>query len=458
MQYQKPVLRQEQKLKLTPQLYQAISLMALPIQELRNKIQEEIEKNPALEIVEDNSVVSLDEITKKDDENSIIEETFDFSFSRNRRNSSEDLKRQFMEGTLSRAESLYDHLMWQLRLQRISEDEQRIGELLIQNLDDNGFHIDAPEVLVKEFEIKILTDIMKLIQNFDPIGVCTKDFKESLLVQIKNHYEPNPYAQKIIDEYIKLLEKGKLSEIAKKMKISEEEVKEAVVFIKTLDPMPGRNYSTETPKYVIPDIMVKLKDGEFIIVLNDEEIPVLSVNPFFKEINEDKNQSESGAKELNKFVTANINDARWFIRSIGHRNETLLKTTKAIIEFQRNFFRNGPKFLAPLILKDVAREIEVHEATVSRVTSGKYIQTEWGIFELKYFFSNSITGSSSSGSKFSKQAVKEIIKEMIIDNLEEKQLSDSKIAEILLQRGIKIARRTVTKYRRELNINSSFLR
>ncbi len=457
MQYQKPVLRQEQKLKLTPQLYQAINLMALPIQDLRLKIQEEIEKNPALEIVEDNSVVSLDEITKKEQEYSIFEETSDFGFFRSRNRDSSDSKRQFIEGTLTRLESLYDHLMWQLRLQHISKDSYRIGELLIQNLDDNGFHIEEPEIFVKEYELETLYEVMKLIQNFDPIGVCTKDFKESLIVQIDNNIETNPHAHEIISEYVKLLEKNRLGDIAKKMKISQEEVQTAFDFIKTLDPMPGRNYSTEAPRYVIPDIMIKLKDGEFVIILNDEEIPVLSVNPFFKEISDEKNKSET--KELNRFVNTNINDARWFIRSIGHRNETLLKTVRAIVEFQRDFFRNGPKYLVPLVLKDIAKEIDVHEATVSRVTSSKYIQTEWGIFGLKYFFSNSITGSSSDGSKYSKQAVKEIIKEIIIDdNTENKQLSDSKIAEILLQRGIKIARRTVTKYRRELKINSSFLR
>jgi RNA polymerase sigma-54 factor len=346
--------------------------------------------------------------------------------------------------------------MWQLRLQKISDDEYRIGEILIQNLDDNGFHIEDPESIVKEYEKDTLKKVMKIIQGFDPIGVCTKDFKESLLVQINNHFEPNPHALEIVEKHFKLLERGKHADIAKKMKITEEKVRLAEEFIKTLDPMPGRNYSTERAKYVIPDVLVKLKDGEFVIVLNDEEIPVLSVNPFFEEISDEKNTKDT--KELNKFVTEKINDARWFIRSIGQRNETLLKTVRAIVEFQRDFFRNGPKYLVPLVLKDVAREIDVHEATVSRATKEKYIQTEWGIFELKYFFSNAITGSGSRGSKYSKQAVKEIIKEIIMNNTEEKQLSDSKIAEILLQRGIKIARRTVAKYRGELNINSSFLR
>lgn len=456
MQTQRPEFRQEQKLKLTQKIIQAINIMTLPIQDLRTRIQEEVEKNPALEIIEDNFVVSIDEISKKEPEYSIFEETSDSGFRIKRSTDSEDSKRQFMEGTLTRSESLYDHLMWQLRLQKVSEDWYRIGEILIQNLDDNGFHIEDPESIVKDYEIPILEKVIKIIQTFDPIGVCTKDFKESLLVQVDNFYKPNPNAREIIEKYFKQLEKGKYTEIAKKIKISEDEVKLAADFIKTLDPMPGRNYSTEKPKYVIPDVMVKLKDGEFVIVLNDEEIPVLSVNPFFKEINDNKNKKVE--KDLNKFVTEKINDARWFIRSIGQRNETLLKTVRVIVEFQRDFFRNGPKYLVPLVLKDVAKEIDVHEATVSRATKEKYIQTEWGIFELKYFFSNSITGSSSAGSKFSKQAVKEIMKEIIINNTEEKQLSDSKIAEILLTRGIKIARRTVAKYRSELNINSSFLR
>jgi RNA polymerase sigma-54 factor len=456
LQLQKPVLKQEQRLKLTPQLFQAIKLMALPLPDLRLKIQEELEKNPALEILEDPSTVSLEEVTKKDPgDYDVFEETSDYGYDRERAEEASNLKRQFIEGTLSRPESLQDHLLWQLRLQPIDPEDFRIGELLIQNLDPNGFHIEPPEILVKEQEFETMHSLMEMIQSFDPVGVCTEDFRESLLVQIKNHPHPHSRAAEIVEKYMDLLEKGKDEEIARKMKIGGDELQDAIDFIKTLDPLPGRNFYTEPPRYVIPDVLVKSRDGDLVIVLNDEEIPVLGISPFFKNVLKDKNQGKE--KQLNQFVNANLNDARWFIRSIGQRNETLLKVSRVIVEFQRNFFRSGPKYLAPLTLKDIAKEIGVHEATVSRITTNKYIQTEWGVFELKYFFTNSISGPGSSGSRFSKQGVKEIIKE-IIEEEGDRQLTDRKIAELLSSRGINIARRTVSKYRKELDIDSSFKR
>ena len=447
-------MRQEQRLKLTPQIYQAIKLMSLPILDLKLKIQEELEKNPALEIVEDNSTVSLDDVTKRDTEDyNSFEEGSDPGYSKREAEEASKLKRQFIEGALARPESLQDHLIWQLKLQPINSSWYEIGELLIHNLDQNGFHRERPESLVKEENKGLLEPVIKLIQKFDPSGVCTKDYKESLLVQIENHAEPYPPSRQIVEKFLDLLEKSKYREIAGKMKISEQEVREAVDFIKTLDPMPGRNYVTESPRYVIPDVIVKFQSGDFVIILNDEQIPVLGINSFFMDIVKDKNNK----KDLKQFAKSNLKDAEWFIHSIGQRNTTLLKCCRTIIEFQRDFFRSGPKYLKPLILKDIATEIGVHEATVSRITTAKYIQTEWGIFELKYFFSNSISGTGSAGSTFSKQGVKEILKE-IVEQEVGTQLTDNKITEMLSERGIKIARRTVSKYRKELDIPSSFQR
>jgi RNA polymerase sigma-54 factor len=225
-----------------------------------------------------------------------------------------------------------------------------------------------------------------------------------------------------------------------------------VAYIKSLEPLPGRNFCGEEPRYVIPDLRVKIVEGEFVIVLNDEEIPVLGINPFFSRIRNDAAHKKE--KDLKSFVTQNINDAKWFIRSINQRNENLVKVCRAIVDFQREFFRRGSQYLVPLTLKDIAAEVGVHEATVSRITTGKYVQTEWGIFELKYFFTNSISGVGSGGSRFSKEGVKQIIKEMI--QKEERNLSDNEIVDILANRGIKIARRTISKYRSELGILSSF--
>ncbi len=459
MQTQRPVLRQEQRLRMTPQLYQAIRMMAMPIQDLRQTIREELEKNPALEIVEDKTIVSLDDIRNqnRDDPQDYFDDSSDTGYSNSRRNTGEDKKRKFMEGVLSRPESLHEHLIWQLRLQRLSDDEYKIGELIIRNLDDNGFHIEPPESLVPESDSKTVKRLIEMIQTFDPVGVCSKDYREAILVQIKNHPCPYPGSYEVVDNYLKLLEKGKYKEISKSIHKSEKDVEAIRSFLHTLEPMPGRKYSNEPPRYVIPDVLVKHKDGDFIIVINDEEIPVLSVNPFFTEL-DDKKKKKKESKNINDFVKSNVRNARWFIKSIHQRNATLLKTCKAIIEFQREFFFKGPKYLAPLTLKDIAGDIGVHEATVSRITNGKYMQTEWGIYELKYFFSNSITGPGSTGSKYSKEGVKQIIKEIIEKGGSGKKLSDKKISEILANRGINIARRTVAKYRKELDIESSYNR
>ncbi len=454
MQVQRPVLRQEQKLKMTPQLYQAIKMMAMPIQDLRNAIREELEKNPALEVVEDKSTVSWDDIKSQssDDPIDYFDDSSDLGYSSYQASSNEDLKRKFIEGALSKPESLHEHLMWQLRVQPLTEEEFRIGELLIRNLDDNGFHIEPPESLVKENELETMKRVMRIIQTFDPVGVCTKDYREALLVQIENHPNPYPGSYEVVRDYMDLLERGKYREIAKKMGVKEAEVKKILEFIRTLEPMPGRNYSADTTRYVIPDVLIKHQEGEFIIVINDEEIPVLRVNPFYEQL-EDSKEGEN--RKIKQFVKTNVQNARWFIRSINQRNETLFKVCKAIVEFQRDFFLKGPKYLAPLTLKDIANEVGVHEATVSRITNGKYVETEWGIFELKYFFSNSVSGTSPDGSRYSKEAVKQIIKEIIEQEGEKKHLSDQKISEILAKRGIKVARRTVNKYRKELNIESS---
>jgi RNA polymerase sigma-54 factor len=203
---------------------------------------------------------------------------------------------------------------------------------------------------------------------------------------------------------------------------------------------------------VVPDVQVIKKEGEFVIILNDEEIPVLGINPFFMKISDTKGKD----KPARDFVKENIREARWFIQSINQRNHTLLRVSRAIVEFQRTFFVNGPKYLAPLTLRDIAQELGVHETTISRTANGKYMQTEWGIFEIRHFFSNSISGTGSGGSRYSKEGVKEIIRELITE--EQRRFSDQEIAELLAERGIPLARRTVAKYRNELDLGSSYIR
>ncbi|HVP19440.1 MAG TPA: RNA polymerase factor sigma-54 [Spirochaetia bacterium] len=459
MQSQRPVLKQVQKLKMTPQLYQAVRLMALPLQDLRTTIEEELEKNPALQVMEDRSTVSLDALPareKGEGEVDYFDHSSDTGYSRADAEAASDARRQFIEGALSLPESLQDHLLWQLELQPIPPAWRTVGELVIRNLDENGFHREPPEILIKEDSDKeILPRVIDLIQGFEPLGVCVKDVRESLLVQIRRHPSPHARAEELVEKWFPELEKQKLREIEKGMRISEARLKEIVAFIRTLDPLPGRNYSRDVVRYVLPDVQVTLRDGEFVIILNDEVIPVLGINPLFEEMSGGKGKPKD--PKTRQFVTQTLQDARWFIRTIGQRNETLLKVCRAVVEFQREFLLKGPKYLKPLTLKDIAGEIGVHEATVSRITSAKYVQTEWGIFALKHFFSNSVAGTGSTGSRFSKEGVKEIIRE-IIGQEGGGALSDQKIVEMLAAQGVSIARRTVAKYRGELAIDSSYQR
>ncbi len=461
MQTQRPVLKQVQKLKLSPQLFQAVRLMALPLQDLKATIEQELEKNPALQVEEDRSTISLESMPEREkgvDEGDYFDHSSDTGYSRAAGQEASDAKQQFMEGALAQPESLQDHLLQQLALQPIPAQWQVVGELLIRNLDDNGFHREPPLLLLKEEgQAEILPKVMALVQGFDPQGTCTADVRESLLVQIRLHPDPHPRAAEVVEGHLEALEKQKLKEIEKALKISEAELREVVAFLRTLDPLPGRSFSRDVARYVVPDLQVVMRDGEFTILLNDEMIPVLGVNPLFEKLAREK----TADAKARTFARQNLQDARWFIRTVGQRNATLLKVARAVVEFQREFFLRGPKYLRPLTLKDVAGEVGVHEATVSRITSAKYVQTEWGIFALKHFFSNSIAGSGSGGSRFSKEGVKETIREIISGEgggSTGAGLSDQKIVEILAARGIRLARRTVAKYRGELAIDSSYQR
>ncbi len=454
MQFQRTALVAEQRQKLSPQMIQSIRLMALPMQELQETIQAEVEANPALEILEDRSTVSLDRFRNagtnsgRDDP---FENSSDPGYS-SRSSSDDDSKRMFMEGSIARPETLQEHLLYQFRLQALDDTRRKVGETLIQNLDDDGFHKEDPHSLCPGVGEDVIDEAMALVRRLEPEGTCTANYMESLKVQATMDEAPPKGVMEILSGCLELLEKGKDSDIRKKLKLSQDEYEVAVRFIKTLAPFPGRMYSAEEPKYVIPDLKVRIVDHEFLIILNDVEIPVLGINPFFDKLTAEKSKD----KATNAFVRESVNQAKFFIRSIHQRNQTLLKVARAIVQHQHGFFTRGPKGLIPLTLKDVADEIGVHETTVSRIAHSKYMQTEWGIYDLRYFFTNSITGAGSQGSGFSKGGVKEVIREIV--QSENKALSDRDIMELLAQKGIKIARRTVAKYRGELDLDSSFNR
>jgi RNA polymerase sigma-54 factor len=453
LQLQKPALVAEQRQRLSPQMIQSIKLMALPLQELKEQIQEEIEANPALEVVEDRSTVSLETLPEREEKDSDEAEFFENSSDPGlayRSGADDDSKRMFIEGAIARPETLQEHLLWQLRLQPLDDERRAIGETLIQNLNDDGFHKEDPYSLMPGKDHGVVDEMMALVRGFEPLGTCAADYRESLLAQASLDPACPDAVISILHDHIDLLERGKHSEISKRLKLDEEELSEALAFIKGLSPFPGRAYSASDARYVIPDLLIKLKDGDFVIVLNDEEIPVLGIDPFFDRLACER----GGDRATGAYVRDNIRRAKFFIRSIHQRNQTLLKVARAVVEFQRAFFARGPKYLAPLTLKDVAEEVGVHETTVSRIAHSKYLQTDWGIYELRYFFTNSISGAGSSGSRYSKEGVKQVIKEIILS--EDRALADHDIVDILARRGIKLARRTVAKYRSELDLDSSF--
>ena len=453
MQLQRQSLTQELRLKMNPQLYQSIKLMELPVVDLRERIEQELEQNPALEILEDRNTIPLDEAeTQRKDEYEYFEATSDPG----RRGSEQESEehRRFIEGVLTRPETLQEHLIWQLQLEPVDDELRQIAETLIQNLDDDGFHKEEPETLFASPQPR-LSEAMELVRSLEPVGTCTSGYMESLKVQIDFLPDAPQGLEKALDD-LELLERGKFSVLAKKMSLSEDDVRLLYEHIKKLSPFPGRSFAPANVRYVIPDIRVTRDKDEFIINLNDEAFPVLGINQFFSELSSSELDNSQVQPEARNFAREKSREARLFINHLNQRNKTLIRVAAAILEFQRSFFVNGPKYLAPLTLGDIARELDVHETTVSRTANGKYMQTEWGIFEIRYFFTNSISGTGSSGSRFSKESVKEIIKEIIA--VENRLLSDQDISALLGQKGIALARRTVAKYRKELDMGSSYTR
>jgi RNA polymerase sigma-54 factor len=451
MQYQRPSFVQEQRLKMNPQLLQSIKLMELPAVELREKIDLELERNPALEIIEDKSTVPLGE--EEETRQKEVYEYFETTSDPGRRGAqaSEEHKR-FIEGALTRSETLQEHLMRQLQLEPVDDELKKTAETLIQNLNDDGFHKEKPETLFLSPQQR-LNEAIELVRELEPAGCCTDDYRESLLVQIALLGDAPCEMSKIekILDNLELVDREKYGMLAKKLGIEDEEDMRFICeYIKKLYPFPGRSFTSAEVRYVVPDIKVVRNNDGFTINLNDEAFPVLGINQNFEKF------SDSTDKAARNFARENIKEARLFINHLSQRNQTLIKVANAILEFQRSFFVNGPKYLAPLTLGDIAKELDIHETTVSRTANGKYMQTEWGIYEIKYFFTNSISGAGSNRSQFSKESVKEIIKEIISG--ENRLLSDQEISALLAQKGIALARRTVAKYRKELDMGSSYNR
>jgi RNA polymerase sigma-54 factor len=447
---------QRLSLKMSPRLLQSVKIMELPLTELREKINEELEKNPALEVLRDKSVVSLSEFESAGgEEKAYFETASDAGFIRTARGALEsDEHQQFIEGALSRPETLQEHLLFQLRLQPVSKEVCAAGEIIIQNLSNDGFHKEDPGLLLAAADTGDVRAALELVRRLDPQGCGTADYKESLAVQARLCFGGDAQALTALFPYMDALLRGKFVQTARALEKSEDEIVELFSMLKTLTPFPGRHYAAgnggSAARFVLPDVRVTRFEGEFKIIINNETIPVLGIAPFFAKNADVKDSAERA------FIRENLVNARSFINAISRRKHTLLRVTRELVRFQRAFFEQGPRRLVPLTMRELAEKLDLHEATVSRAANGKYMETEWGVFEIKRFFSNAVRGAPEEGLRFSREGVKELMREIIRG--ETRSLSDAEIVSALAARGIELARRTVAKYRAQLDIGSSYAR
>jgi RNA polymerase sigma-54 factor len=462
-------LRIAQKLILTPQLQQAIKLLQLPYLELSQFLNQELIENPLLE---ESDEIPVEESTSEERESLEIEEAHEDTeapleklmklsvdeYFEERGFDGRDLG-YFNPGTesppsfeqfITKKPNLYDHLLWQLRLSNSPESIRKIGEIIIGNLDENGYLRASIEEIEEETKTQRETveDALSLIQSFDPIGVGARNIIECLLLQLNALNLQGTLAEKIIMNNMDELGKKKYAQIAQRYNLPIKDIMAAVKVIDGLEPKPGRNFFNTDTNYIVPDVyLIKTADG-YQIVLNDEGLPRLRINSLYKKL---IHQNNAVSKEDKQFLVEKLRSAVGLIKSLEQRDKTIYRVTNSLLDLQREFFDKGVEYLKPLTLREVASGLNLHESTISRVTSNKYISCTHGIFSFRFLFSSAL--HSSMGSVSSK-SVKNILKKIVVEEDSRKPLSDQHLAQILKEKGIIIARRTVAKYREELGIPS----
>ncbi|MFB6262894.1 MAG: RNA polymerase factor sigma-54, partial [Bradymonadaceae bacterium] len=359
------------------------------------------------------------------------------------------------EETLSTTETLSEHLAEQLRLKELDEDQRHIGALIIGNLDDKGYLEEGSvERIADEADAPVeqVREVLEVVQQFDPVGVAARNLRECLELQAEVYHPDDETVHAIIEDHISDLERKSYSKVSRELGVDKEEVVRAAETIARMEPKPGRDYGEDEAQYITPDIYI-FKDGdEYVASLNEDGLPKLKVSEFYKR-ELAKKKEQDGDEEVKEYIQEKLQGAMWLIRSIHQRQSTIMKVTESIIDHQREFFEQGIQALKPMVLRDVADDIDMHESTVSRVTTNKYVHTPRGLFELKFFFNSSITRKGDDD--LASEAVKAKIREIIADEDPENPLSDAKIAEKLEEENIEIARRTVAKYRKKMGILSS---
>ncbi len=460
-------LKLAQQLVMTPQLQMAIKLLQLSRLELQDTIQQELIENPTLEEVQeqpsDETTIEQPEpkaaepeVTKEVTVEETIREDFDWQNYLDEYNSSgrtsyeaEAKDAPQYETFIAQKESLSDHLLWQLLMTLPTKEEETVGSTIIGNLNQAGYlDITVEEIAgINQCDISIVENVLSLMQTFDPIGVCARDLSECLMIQARHFNLDNSIVTEIIRHHLVNLQNNNYKAIAKALKISIQEVVKAVNIIKNLEPRPGLQYSSEEPQYITPDIYVYKLENEYVIMLNDDGMPKLKVSSFYKSAISSGKDIQGDTKN---YLQDKLRSAQWLIRSIHQRQKTIYKVMESIVGFQRDFFDKGIAYLKPMVLRDVAQDIGMHESTISRVTTNKYAYTPQGIFELKYFFNSSI--SRIHGEAIASASVQDKIRLLIENEDPKKPLSDSKIANMLSDANINIARRTVAKYREMMRV------
>jgi RNA polymerase sigma-54 factor len=471
-----PGMQQRQSLALqqvlSPQLQQSLLILQTPLLELRNLVQQEMETNPVLEeLPEDSDVNERSEADTSADENfrdefeklaSLDEEWRDYmaqsagsNFDGRRGSKEADEKRQFLFDSIPVQETLQQNLIGQLNQTLLSADDRKAAELIIGNIDDDGFLQSTPEEMALNSGIPQddFEKMLALIQTFYPTGVGARDLRECLLIQLRRQGKEQSLEYRIVSEHMDDLGRHRFPEIARQMAISAEEVQKAADNIARLNPRPGQVFAAAPQNYVLPDVMVENVDGEYQISFNNEQIPHLRISNLYKDIIASGNTQTSDVKD---YIRDKIRSGKFLIRSIHQRQQTIMNIAQQIVSRQRDFFDYGPSHLKPMTMAEVAEAVGVHETTVSRAVSGKYMATPQGVFEMKYFFTGGY--QTATGESLSNTSVKQAVLDLVKHESGSAPLSDHEIVEILSERGIPIARRTVAKYRSELNILPSHMR
>jgi RNA polymerase sigma-54 factor len=357
-----------------------------------------------------------------------------------------------IENTLSTGGSLTDHLIWQLSIQTDDGQLREIGEAIIGNLDDDGYLVASVDEIASmgPWSIEDVERALRLLQSFDPIGVCARDLQECLTLQLRHIGLEGTPTERIVTEHLRLLQNHQIPELAKKLGVTIDELKHHIEIIKHLDPKPGSRYNPKQSQYVIPDVYIVKVEDQYAAVLNEEGLPQLRISPTYRRLLDKGTENND---ETRAYVKDKFRSALWLIKSVEQRQKTIFKVATSIINFQRDFLDHGIEHLRPLVLRDVANDIGMHESTVSRVVTNKYMHTPQGVFEMKYFFHSGI--SSSYGDAVSSVTIKQRIRKIIEGEDPKKPLSDSKIVSILQREGLLLARRTIAKYREELKIPTS---